>query len=180
MSEQPDPNAAPPAPGDGGAGAPASLVVRSPVTGLAVGLETVDDPVFAQGMVGPGTAVDPQRVSGTAVSPAAGQLTTLHPHAFVIVGPGGRGVLVHLGVDTVELHGEGFELLAEQGQEVAAGQPLVRWDPAAVEAGGRSPLCPVVALDASAGQLSGLVTSGAVRAGAGETAEEGDALFSWR
>ena len=54
-------------------------------------------------------------------------------------------MLVHLGIDTVQLKGEGFTLLAAEGDDVEAGAPVVEWDPAAVEAGGRSPVCPVVA-----------------------------------
>ena len=109
------------------------IAVRSPVSGQVIGLEKVADPVFAEGMVGPGTAVEPDRASGVAAAPIAGRIATLHPHAFVVAGPDGRGVLVHLGIDTVELKGEGFRVLVERGDEVAAGQPLVRWDPRAVE-----------------------------------------------
>ncbi|MBB5777452.1 PTS system N-acetylglucosamine-specific IIA component [Nonomuraea jabiensis] len=94
----------------------------------------------------------------------------LHPHAYVIVGDDGRGVLVHLGIDTVELKGQGFELLAAEGDRVSAGQPVVAWDPAVVEAGGRSPVCPVVALDALSGSVTE-VAEGAVHAG--------DELFRW-
>ncbi|HEX8931229.1 MAG TPA: PTS glucose transporter subunit IIA, partial [Actinomycetota bacterium] len=91
--------------------------------------------------------------------------------AFVVLSDGGQGVLVHLGIDTVQLGGEGFELLVEEGVTVAAGQPLVRWDPAAVAATGRSPVCPVVALDAAKDALSELRDDGEVA--------EGDQLFLW-
>ncbi|MQA84968.1 MAG: PTS glucose transporter subunit IIA [Streptosporangiales bacterium] len=141
------------------------------MAGRAVGLAAVPDQVFAQAMVGPGTAIDPARGPGEAVAPVDGRLVKLHPHAFVVVDPAGRGVLVHLGVDTVELRGEGFELLAAEGDEVTAGRPLVRWDPAAVESGGRSPICPVVALDAEPDRLAHLVESGQV--------VTGDELFTW-
>ena len=94
----------------------------------------------------------------------------LHPHAFVIVGLDGRGVLVHLGIDTVQLKGEGFELHATEGDRVEAGQPIVAWTPAAIEAGGRSPVCPVVALDAAAEAVT-RTASGTVNAG--------DELFTW-
>lgn len=69
------------------------------------------------------------------------------------------------------MQGEGFTLLATEGDEVRAGQPLVRWDPAAVEASGRSPVSPVVALDAPPDALTDLVGSGPVRAGG--------RLFTW-
>jgi PTS system glucose-specific IIA component len=148
-----------------------ALRVGSPVAGRLVGLAGVPDPVFAEAMVGPGTAIDPLPGPGEAAAPIAGSLVKLHPHAFVVVGDGGRGVLVHLGIDTVQLEGEGFELLAEEGGRVEAGQPLIRWDPAVVASSGRSPICPVVALDASKDALSELREDGPVA--------PGDPLFVW-
>lgn len=144
--------------------------VLAPVGGAAVGLAAVPDPVFSAGMVGPGTAIDPCRGPGEAVAPIAGKIMKLHPHAYVIVGDDGKGVLVHLGIDTVQLRGEGFRLLAAEGDRVRAGQPVVAWDPGLVEAGGRSPICPVVALDAPAASVR-CVAAGRVRAG--------DRLFRW-
>jgi len=145
--------------------------VLSPVSGRVVGLAGVPDPVFAQAMVGPGTAVDPVRAPGEAIAPVNGTLVKLHPHAYVVVDERGHGVLVHLGVDTVHLKGEGFELLAAEGEEVTAGRPLVRWNPARIEAGGRSPVTAVVALDATAEALVDVRESGEV--------EKGAELFSW-
>ncbi len=146
--------------------------VGSPIDGDVVGLAGVPDPVFAEAMVGPGTAVDPARRAAEAVAPVTGKLVKLHPHAFVVVDPAGHGVLVHLGIDTVQLKGEGFTLLAAEGDEVEAGQPLVRWDPAAVEASGRSPVSPVIALDAPPDALTGVLETGTVAVG--------DRLFSWQ
>lgn len=57
-----------------------------------------------------------------------------------------HGVLTHLGIDTVQLNGEGFELLIAKGDTVKRGQPVVRWDPAEVEVAGKSSVCPIVAL----------------------------------
>jgi PTS system N-acetylglucosamine-specific IIA component len=142
-----------------------TLQVRAPVAGRAVRLADVPDEVFAQGLVGPGTAINPKPAPDDALAPVSGLLAKLHPHAFVVVAEGGRGVLVHLGIDTVQLRGAGFELLAKEGEPVAAGQPMVRWDPAAVAASGRSPLCPVVALDAPWSALSAVVEQGEVAAG---------------
>ncbi|MBB2909741.1 PTS system N-acetylglucosamine-specific IIA component [Streptosporangium becharense] len=145
--------------------------VLAPVAGAAVGLESVPDPVFAEGLVGPGMAIEPDRAPGRALSPITGTIVKLHPHAFVVVDDDGRGVLVHLGIDTVQLRGEGFELLAAEGDRVSAGQPVVAWDPALVEAGGRSPVCPVVALDAPAGAVTGLAEG---------SVDAGSELFEWR
>ncbi|MET9069889.1 PTS sugar transporter subunit IIA [Streptosporangium sandarakinum] len=146
------------------------MTVMAPVTGTAVDLDAVPDPVFSKGLVGPGMAVEPERTAGRAVSPITGTIVKLHPHAFVVVGDDGRGVLVHLGIDTVQLRGEGFETLAAEGDRVGAGQPVVAWDPARVAAGGRSPVCAVVALDAPAEAVTTLAR-GPVRAG--------DGLFRW-
>ncbi|MBL3670877.1 PTS glucose transporter subunit IIA [Streptomyces sp. M2CJ-2] len=146
--------------------------VTSPLAGRAIGLESVPDPVFSGAMVGPGTAIDPVREPSAAVSPVDGVIVSLHPHAFVVVDESGHGVLTHLGIDTVQLNGEGFELLVNKGDTVTRGQDIVRWDPAAVEAAGKSPVCPVVALEATADALSDLRDDGEVKAG--------DSLFLWK
>ncbi|MEU5958290.1 PTS glucose transporter subunit IIA [Streptomyces sp. NPDC047525] len=146
--------------------------VTSPLAGRAIGLSAVPDPVFSGAMVGPGTAIDPVREPSEAIAPVDGIVVSLHPHAFVVVDDQGHGVLTHLGIDTVQLNGEGFELLVNKGDTVQRGQAIVRWDPAAVEAAGKSPVCPIVALEATAESLSGLVEDGDVKAG--------DSLFSWK
>lgn len=146
--------------------------VSSPLAGRVIGLDAVPDPVFSGALVGPGTAIDPVREPGVAVSPVDGVLVSLHPHAFVVVNNEGRGVLTHLGIDTVQLNGEGFELLVSKGDSVARGQAIVRWNPLSVEASGKSPVCPVVALEATAEALGGMADSGQVLAG--------DTLFDWK
>ncbi|MEU2514699.1 PTS sugar transporter subunit IIA [Streptomyces syringium] len=145
--------------------------VTSPIAGRAIGLAAVPDPVFSGAMVGPGTAIDPVREPSTAVSPVDGVIVSLHPHAFVVVDAEGHGVLTHLGIDTVQLNGEGFELLVNKGDTVTRGQDIIRWDPAAVEAAGKSSVCPIVALEATADALGDVREDGDLKAG--------DALFSW-
>jgi len=145
--------------------------VLSPLEGRIVALQDVPDPVFADALVGPGVAIDPIRGPADAVSPVSGRLVKLHPHAFVVMTDEGAGVLVHLGIDTVALKGEGFRLHVEEGSTVSAGQCIVSWNPAEVEVGGRSPICPVVALDAKPEQLSELAPTGVVQAGS--------PLFTW-
>ena len=148
------------------------LTVLAPVSGRALPLTDVPDPVFSAAMVGPGVAIDPGHAGrGVAVSPVAGKIVKLHPHAYVVQTAEGAGVLVHLGIDTVQLAGEGFELLATEGAEIGAGDEIVAWNPAAIEAGGRSAICPVVALDATADALADLRDSGELAAG--------DPLFAW-
>lgn len=167
-----------------------ALIVGSPVAGRVVAMRDVPDPVFAESIVGPGLAIDPDPdLGGRVVAPCAGVVVKLHAHAFVLLAPhagkpapgedpvgdaggdaatpaAGRGVLVHLGIDTVQLDGEGFTLLVAEGDTVAAGQELIAWSPTAVSDGGRSPLVPVVALDLGPRGLEELARPGArVRAG---------------
>jgi glucose-specific phosphotransferase system IIA component len=147
------------------------VIVLAPVSGTLVAMSDVDDPVFAAGYVGPGVAIDPDRDmdpdagggcgnGGAVFAPIAGRIAKLHPHAFVTEHADGRGVLVHLGIDTIELRGAGFVLLAAEGDEVLPGQMLIRWNPDAVAASGRSPVCPVIALGAAADAITLLATPG--------------------
>lgn len=145
--------------------------VTSPLTGKIVGLAGVPDPVFSGAMVGPGTAIDPVREQTTAVAPVDGVVVSMHPHAFVVVDAEGHGVLTHLGIDTVQLNGEGFELLVNKGDTVTRGQAVIKWDPAAVEAAGKSPISPIVALEATVESLGELREDGDAKAG--------EQLFSW-
>ena len=98
------------------------------------------DPVFAAEMVGAGVAIEPEGGVVDAVSPVAGTVLKLHPHAFVVLTAEGAGVLVHLGIDTNQLEGEGFELLVAEKDAVEAGQPVTRWDPSDVVERGLSPM----------------------------------------
>lgn len=148
-----------------------SLRVQSPVAGTTIPLTDVPDPVFAQAMVGPGVAVRPDGGQADAVSPIDGTVATLHPHAFVVAADDGRAVLVHLGIDTVQQKGEGFTLHVVKGEAVRAGQPVIGWNPDAVQAAGYSPVVPVVALDAAAEALTGIPGERTVAAG--------DPLFTW-
>lgn len=128
----------------------------------------VPDPVFAEEMVGPGVAIEPDPGPTTVVSPIAGKVLKVLPHAFVVLGDG-VGVLVHLGINTVRLEGEGFEVLATQGSEVAAGDPMITWDPSALpsSAAGQdvSPVVPVVLMDAEKGSVTSAAIGGSVAAG---------------
>ncbi|WP_144761692.1 PTS glucose transporter subunit IIA [Curtobacterium sp. 9128] len=145
--------------------------VRTPFAGPVVALAEVPDPVFAGQLVGAGVAVDPSSsdVAVTAVAPVDGVIVKLHPHAFALQGAAGTDLLVHVGIDTVKMAGEGFELLAAEGDTVAAGDPVVRFTPATIIAAGYSPVCPVVVL----GSAPDSVAQDAV----GTTVANGDTLF---
>jgi len=146
--------------------------VRTPFAGPVVALADVPDPVFAGQLVGAGVAVDPTGVDGpvTAVAPVDGTIVKLHPHAFALQGSAGTDVLVHVGIDTVKLRGEGFELLAAEGDTVRAGDPVVRFTPTAITAAGYSPVCPVVVL----GSAPDSVDQGTV----GTTVDESATLYT--
>jgi PTS system glucose-specific IIA component len=147
--------------------------VLAPSAGAVRPLSQAPDPVFAAEMLGSGLGIDPDLDGGVvaAVAPIAGTLVKAHPHAFVVVSDDGVGVLVHLGIDTVRLAGEGFELLVAERSPVEAGEAVTRWDPAAVAAKELSPMVLVCVMDSPAG---------AVRAPeAAHRVEAGDVLFSW-
>ena len=149
------------------------LTVLSPVSGQVLRLGDVTDPVFSAELVGPGLALDPERSTDAhVIAPIDGTIVKLHPHAFVVQHDDGRAVLVHLGIDTVELGGEGFTLHTSEGAVVTPGQVVVSWDPAVVASGGRSPVCPVVGLEAGADALTGLAQPG-------DTVSAGEPLLSW-
>lgn len=141
------------------------LHVLSPVTGVRHDVSDVPDPVFAQGLVGPGMAISPVAGVQSAVAPIEGRLLKVHPHAFLVVSDHGPGVLVHLGIDTVQLDGEGFTALAAQNTAVAAGQEVVRWDPGLVSRSGRSPICAVVVVDCPVDAVPLTQSGSAVEAG---------------
>ena len=142
-----------------------SLVVLAPLAGNVVPLAEVPDPVFAGQMVGSGAAVEPPAGEMfDVVSPVAGKVIKLLPHAFVVVESSGRGVLTHVGIDTVKLKGEGFKLLIAQGDTVDAGAPVMRVDPAAALAAGYSMVSPVVVLDTKPDTAT-LIGAGTVAAG---------------
>ena len=149
-----------------------ALTVLAPVAGRVLVLGDVPDPVFSAELVGPGLALDPTPEQAAVIAPIGGTILKLHPHAFVVQHDDGRAVLVHLGIDTVELGGEGFTLHTSEGAVVTPGQVVVSWDPAVVASGGRSPVCPVVGLEADADALTGLAQPG-------DTVSAGEPLLSW-
>lgn len=134
------------------------MKVHAPCPGRLIPITEVDDPVFAGEMVGPGVAIEPVGEPTTVVSPIGGTVVKVHPHAFVVLDTAANvGVLVHLGINTVKLEGKGFEVLAAQGDTVAAGDPMVRWNPAAITGVGETEnmlaVVPVVLLDQPAGSI---------------------------
>jgi len=104
------------------------LTLSAPLSGPVLALRSVPDPVFASAAMGDGIAIDP--LNDTLHAPCAGQVIQVARtrHAITLRAANGAELLLHLGLDTVELQGEGFALLVQEGQQVAAGQPLLRVD----------------------------------------------------
>ena len=126
----------------------ASIEVLSPLAGKVVPLSEVPDPVFAGGVMGPGAAIEP--VGDTVFSPGAGVIAAAQPtgHAFGIVLDGGVELLIHVGIDTVNLKGEGFDVKVKNGDRVELGTPLVTFDRAVIEKAGYPLITPVIVLNA--------------------------------
>jgi phosphocarrier protein FPr/phosphocarrier protein len=119
------------------------LEILAPLSGVLVPLSSVPDPVFAQKMVGDGVSLDP--TSAELLAPMDGVVTQLHEshHALTITG-GGVELLIHVGLDTVLLRGEGFSPLVAKGDTVRAGQPLLSFDADLVAGKAKSLLTQIV------------------------------------
>ena len=104
-----------------------SITLLAPLSGVLVPLETVPDPVFARKIVGDGISLDP--TTQVLLAPCAGSVLNLHSagHALTLRAGGGLEILLHIGIDTVQLKGEGFKPLVKAGDTVAAGQPLIEF-----------------------------------------------------
>lgn len=100
----------------------------APITGKTIDLSAVPDKVFAEKLAGDGIAIDP--TGDVIVAPADGELTLVFKtmHAFAITLSNGAELLIHIGIDTVSLNGEGFKQLVEAGTAVKAGTPIIKID----------------------------------------------------
>ncbi|RBT59233.1 beta-glucoside-specific PTS transporter subunit IIABC [Enterococcus hirae] len=118
--------------------------LKSPLSGKVLPLSNVPDKVFSSGAMGKGLAIDPEK--GELIAPADGEITTIFPtgHAVGLTTKDGIEILMHIGMDTVELEGQGFETFVKQGDQVKAGDLLVRFDIEAIKAAGYSVITPIV------------------------------------
>jgi PTS system beta-glucosides-specific IIC component len=116
----------------------------SPLAGVVIPLVDVPDPVFSQGIVGLGVGINP--TGDTVFAPAAGVVVVAQStgHAFGLMLDNGIELLIHVGIDTVNLGGRGFDVKATVGDRVEAGTPLVTFDRAVIEAAGYSLITPVL------------------------------------
>ncbi|MBT1181702.1 PTS glucose transporter subunit IIA [Bifidobacterium sp. CP2] len=145
--------------------APKPLTVVAPVDGAYKPVEEVPDETFAAKILGDGFGVTP--TSGTVVAPVSGTVTTVADakHAVGITTEGGVEVLVHIGVDTVQLKGAPFDMLVAAGQKVTAGKPIERVDVQAVKDAGKPTDVIVVFTNPDAIASLDLDASGTVAAG---------------
>lgn len=131
---------------------PDSNAILSPVAGRLVNLEATGDPVFASRALGEGVGVVPETAGETAVlAPVSGTLKTVARtgHAFGIKTDDGIEVLVHVGIDTVNMDGEGFVVAVGKGERIAAGEPLATVDFGKVAAAGHSVVVVVTVVNAA-------------------------------
>lgn len=121
-----------------------SVALTSPLTGNVKALSEASDQVFAQGIMGQGLLIQP--TDGKLVSPVDGQVTVLFPtkHAVGLVSTEGLELLMHIGMDTVNLEGKGFTSHVQQGDMVKAGDPLISFDIDLIEAAGYKTETPIV------------------------------------
>jgi sugar PTS system EIIA component len=118
--------------------------IVAPVSGKVIELNQVPDPTFAQKLVGDGVAVE--SVGDVIVAPADGQLVMIFRtnHAFAIRTRENVEVLVHVGIDTIELDGQGFERVIDEGRWVKAGEPVIKLDRQVIADAGKSLITPVI------------------------------------
>lgn len=116
----------------------------APIQETIVPRNEIPDDTFAAGVLGDGVGIDPEE--GVVVAPFDGEISSVTDtkHAIGITGPADMEVLIHVGVDTVNMKGDGFELLVEEGQKVKAGQKLMTFDIAKIKAAGYSPVAAVL------------------------------------
>ena len=121
-----------------------AVTITSPLEGRAVPISEIPDPVFSTGVVGDGIAIEP--TSNTVVCPADATVVTAPEsgHAFGLKLDSGVELLIHVGIDTVELGGKGFDVKVKAGDHVSAGQPLVVFDPTVIDEAGYSKITPVL------------------------------------
>ncbi len=140
------------------------IAVTSPATGKVIALQNIADQIFASGALGKGARVLPS--DGRIVAPVSGTVITAMPHAFGIQTDDGVDVLVHIGIDTVKLNGEGFQSAATQGQRVEAGDPLSTVDLAHIAQSGFDTT--VITVVTNSQQFVDVVPSDAATVNAGE------------
>ena len=124
------------------------LRLYSPLKGYAIPLSEVPDETFAGGILGPGIGIEP--IGGELMAPCDGEVSlVMGSHAVGITGADGASILIHVGIDTVKMNGDGFEVFVKQGDPVKTGQPLLRFDIEKIRNAGFSPVTVMVLANAA-------------------------------
>ncbi|TWI57958.1 PTS sugar transporter subunit IIA [Halalkalibacter nanhaiisediminis] len=146
---------------------PQQEMVHAPLTGKLIAIEDVPDPTFSQKMMGDGFAIEPSE--GKVVAPVSGEIMQVFPtkHAIGIKTPGGAEVLLHIGLETVNMKGEGFTAHVKEGDKVKLGDALVDFDLDLVKEKAASTITPVVITNMD--DLDSVVKEPATETVAGET-----------
>jgi len=120
------------------------IPVAAPMTGKAVGLDQVPDKMFAEGILGKGIAIIPNE--GIVKAPFQGQVKMIAPtkHAIGLISDRGVNVVIHIGIDTVNLQGKGFEVLVKEDQWVEKGEPLMKVDLDFIRENHLNPITPII------------------------------------
>ena len=142
------------------------MTVLAPIDGKVLPLEQLPDETFATAILGPGCGIEP--TGDTVYAPFDGTVTTVAGtlHAVGLMSDDGIEILVHVGMDTVEMQGKGFTALAKEGQKVKAGTPLLKVDLSAIRAAGHPTATAIIVTNADDLEEMKVVGEGAVTAGA--------------
>ncbi|WEV39706.1 beta-glucoside-specific PTS transporter subunit IIABC [Lactobacillus sp. ESL0681] len=139
--------------------------LTAPVNGEIVPLEQVKDEVFSSGSMGKGVAINPS--DGKVCSPLSGKVAMVFPtgHAIGLISDNGAEVMIHIGMDTVELDGKGFKTLVEKDQTVKAGDPLIEFDLEAIKKAGYVVTTPVIVTNTNSYQEVKVLANDQVKIG---------------
>lgn len=121
-----------------------NIKIYAPLNGEYVKIEDIPDPVFAQKMMGEGFGINP--TEGEVVSPIEGKVDNVFPtkHAIGLKADNGLEILVHIGLDTVQLDGQGFEILVSSGDTVQVGDPLLKFDLEYISNNAKDVISPII------------------------------------
>ncbi|MCI9517095.1 MAG: PTS transporter subunit EIIC [Lachnospiraceae bacterium] len=135
-------------------------VIYAPIQGNVVLRESIPDETFASGVLGDGVGIEPE--TGEVVAPFDGEISSVAEtrHAIGITGPGGMELLIHVGVDTVKMNGDGFTVLVSEGDKVKAGQNLMTFDICKIKAAGYSTTAAVLLTNSDDYQSCNVVKTG--------------------
>ena len=135
-------------------------VIYAPIQGNVVLRESIPDEIFASGVLGDGVGIEPE--TGEVVAPFDGEISSVAEtrHAIGITGPGGMELLIHVGVDTVKMNGDGFTVLVSEGDKVKAGQNLMTFDICKIKAAGYSTTAAVLLTNSDDYQSCNVVKTG--------------------